>query len=104
MGIHAIAPAQQRNYVVMEVKSNLVAEERKAMLRKFSSSSFKRVAHVVMGEPTQDHVKLVHERMLKDKQDAENNAFKVRKLERERQRIMKEKTKAAMAAKKAAEE
>jgi len=102
--IHAIAPAQQRNYVVMEVKSNLVAEERKAMLRKFSSSSFKRVAHVVMGEPAQDHVKLVHERMLKDKQDAENTAFKVRKLERERQRIMKEKAKAAVAARKAAEE
>merc|ERR1711865_46870 len=49
--ISIVAPIMPRNYVVMEVKSNLIASERKVTLKKFSNSCYKKVATVVMGEP-----------------------------------------------------
>merc|ERR1711920_133258 len=48
--IKSIAPLQGRNYVVMEVKGNLIKESREGMLKKFSGECFKRVAHVQLGE------------------------------------------------------
>merc|ERR1712048_1358105 len=42
--IKTVAPMVPRNYVVMEVKSNLVEAERIANLRKFSARNFKRTA------------------------------------------------------------
>merc|ERR1712151_554193 len=36
--LNAVAPIQQRNYVVMEVRANLVKDERKELLAKWASS------------------------------------------------------------------
>ena len=41
--LSTVAPIQNRNYVVMEVKGNLVKEERQAAIDRFSCSSFKKV-------------------------------------------------------------
>eukprot|EP00913_Durusdinium_trenchii_P018648 g17523.t1 len=52
--IKSIAPVVPRNYVVMEVKSNLVKEERLETLKHFNTPNFKKVALVIMGEPDLD--------------------------------------------------
>jgi len=44
-----LAPALRRNFVVMELKSNLTAEDRRAALAQFSTKRFRRVAVVAMG-------------------------------------------------------
>merc|ERR1712217_878934 len=46
--LHAVAPIQQRSYVVMEVKSNLLSEGRKELVSRWSTSStHKTVAAVI---------------------------------------------------------
>eukprot|EP00441_Pelagodinium_beii_P039866 CAMPEP_0197648312 /NCGR_PEP_ID=MMETSP1338-20131121/27677_1 /TAXON_ID=43686 ORGANISM="Pelagodinium beii, Strain RCC1491" /NCGR_SAMPLE_ID=MMETSP1338 /ASSEMBLY_ACC=CAM_ASM_000754 /LENGTH=920 /DNA_ID=CAMNT_0043222289 /DNA_START=44 /DNA_END=2806 /DNA_ORIENTATION=- len=47
--LNAVAPIQKRNYVVMEIKSNLTKEERVEMASKWPG--FKVVAKVLVGEP-----------------------------------------------------
>merc|ERR1711948_253786 len=49
--IQVVTPIQKRNYVAMQVKKNLIAEERQKVLEQFDPAEFKRVAVVVMGEP-----------------------------------------------------
>jgi len=63
----AIASAVPRNYIVMEVKQNLVAASRKDNLKRFCPSKFKRVAHVVMGTPKADYKKRVLSKVLAEK-------------------------------------
>merc|ERR1719506_2767767 len=46
--VNCVAPLAPRNYVIMEVKSNLIAAERQAIMKKFNYPCFKRVARVVM--------------------------------------------------------
>merc|ERR1711972_537510 len=49
--IQVVTPIQKRNYVAMQVKKNLIADERQKVLEQFDPAEFKRVAVVVMGEP-----------------------------------------------------
>merc|ERR1719215_1256602 len=63
--ISSIAPLIPRNYVVMEVKSNLIVEERKNILTRFSAPHFKKISQVVMGEPDDDFTEAVQKKMLK---------------------------------------
>lgn len=106
--LHSIAPLQQRNYVVMEVKSNLLQRERKDMVAKWATSGFKRTAAVMMGEPPQPLKKRCQELTLKAKQEVADAEFKVRKAEEKRKKIIaqkqkrleKEKRRASKAAKK----
>lgn len=65
--LSVVAPVLKKDFVRMELKSNLVAAERKAALAKFPSSRFKKVAVVAMGEPPADFKAKVHEWMLADK-------------------------------------
>merc|ERR1712187_427544 len=57
--INSVAPVVPRHYVVMEVKSNLVAAERKEVLARFSAPHFKRVAHVLRCEPQEEYKQLM---------------------------------------------
>merc|ERR1712085_218298 len=66
--LRAVAPVVPRNYVVMEVESNLIAEERKEVVRRFSAKMFKTTAHVVMGEPNEEFKKMQLDKLLKKKQ------------------------------------
>merc|ERR1711920_37310 len=49
--LQAIAPMQQRNFVVMEVKTNLISVERKELVSKWAGSHFVKTAICMMGEP-----------------------------------------------------
>eukprot|EP00403_Amphidinium_massartii_P027057 CAMPEP_0178388830 /NCGR_PEP_ID=MMETSP0689_2-20121128/9797_1 /TAXON_ID=160604 /ORGANISM="Amphidinium massartii, Strain CS-259" /LENGTH=843 /DNA_ID=CAMNT_0020009249 /DNA_START=13 /DNA_END=2544 /DNA_ORIENTATION=- len=91
--INTVAPIMPRNYLIMEVKSNLIKEEREASLKKFSSTHFKKTCMVVMGEPDEAWKESVHAKMLKEKTDAAEVEFKRKKLEKERKREMDKKKK-----------
>jgi len=64
----SVAPTLKRNYVVMEVRNNLLASERKSTLDMFDDN-FTKVALVVMGEPPEDFQASVHQRLLQEKRD-----------------------------------
>merc|ERR1712187_1105274 len=57
------------HYVVMEVKSNLIASERQENIKRFQMPYFKKVANVVMGEASAEFKDMLLERKLKEKQD-----------------------------------
>merc|ERR1712217_80126 len=91
--IKACAGMQSRNYVVMEVKGNLVAEQREAVLKKFPSHAFRRVAHVQLGEPDEDFKKKTQQVTLERKQAASDIEFKKKLAEEKRKRQAEKKRK-----------
>eukprot|EP00441_Pelagodinium_beii_P026329 CAMPEP_0197663666 /NCGR_PEP_ID=MMETSP1338-20131121/58167_1 /TAXON_ID=43686 ORGANISM="Pelagodinium beii, Strain RCC1491" /NCGR_SAMPLE_ID=MMETSP1338 /ASSEMBLY_ACC=CAM_ASM_000754 /LENGTH=882 /DNA_ID=CAMNT_0043242147 /DNA_START=79 /DNA_END=2727 /DNA_ORIENTATION=+ len=101
--INAVAATQPRNYVVMEVKANLIKEERTQLLKRFQNSCFKTVAEVVMGEPTPDFKAKTHTALLADKQEKEDKEWEQRKIAKKAEREMRIKQKKLEAAKKKAE-
>merc|ERR1712217_111438 len=94
-----IAPLVPRHYVVMEVKQNLVAADRKAMLKRFNLPHFNKVAKVMMGEPKSDYKERVHARVLKDKQQKADAEWRKQKAEKERKKEAAKKEKEAKAKK-----
>merc|ERR1712125_100090 len=64
-----IAGLIPRNYVVMEVKQNLIESDRKDSLSKFIGPNFRKVAHVVVGSPSDEFKAEVKKRLLNNKQD-----------------------------------
>lgn len=65
--IHSFAPMLKRDYVVMEVKNNLLTEGRASALASFSGDEFKKVALVVMGEPPKSFKEKAHAQTLEEK-------------------------------------
>merc|ERR1712217_636889 len=110
--IMSIAPLVPRHYIVMEVKENLVADDRKANLQRFNMPHFKKIAKVMMGEPAAEYKEKVYAQMLVDKQNKSDREFKQAKIEKQRkkqiakrQKELKKKQEAAAAeAKKKREE
>merc|ERR1712187_346746 len=88
--IRSIAPVQNRSYIYIEIKNNLIKEERKALLNKFPSAMFKKVALVSVGEPSLEFRKKVQEINLQEKQEASDRDFRV-KLEEEKKKRAREK-------------
>lgn len=82
--IASAAPIVPRNYLIMEVKSNLVAAERKELLKKFNYPYYKKVARVVMGEPSKEFKAAVQNKLLKDKQAKSDNIWRREKSEKVR--------------------
>merc|ERR1719410_1408453 len=93
--LHTVAQAHHRNFVYMEVKSNLIKDDRRAALKKFSAPHFKKVAQVMMGEPMRDFKEKVHSLLLKEKQDRADMEFKQRKVEESRKRLFEKEQKDA---------
>eukprot|EP00933_Yihiella_yeosuensis_P070562 TRINITY_DN78679_c0_g1_i1.p1 TRINITY_DN78679_c0_g1~~TRINITY_DN78679_c0_g1_i1.p1 ORF type:complete len:831 (+),score=302.87 TRINITY_DN78679_c0_g1_i1:92-2584(+) len=91
--VKAVAGILPRNYVVMEVKSNLIKEERGELLKGFSPASFKKVAHVVMGEPKADWKKKVHKKILEAKQDRATRDWNTKKTLKEQKKAQAAKAK-----------
>eukprot|EP00931_Biecheleriopsis_adriatica_P072150 TRINITY_DN461_c0_g1_i1.p1 TRINITY_DN461_c0_g1~~TRINITY_DN461_c0_g1_i1.p1 ORF type:complete len:622 (-),score=217.12 TRINITY_DN461_c0_g1_i1:112-1824(-) len=77
------APIQKRNFVVMEVRGNLLQEERVEALARWSS--FKRVATIIVGEPPLAFKKESQEMMLKVKQETSDAEHKT-KIAQEKQK------------------
>merc|ERR1719362_2818843 len=98
--LDAIAPAQRRNYIVPELKANLVSGERSEALNKFSALEFKRTAKVIMGEPDEDFKQKIQALMLAEKQTAAEAKKKAAAQEQERKRLLLEKKKKAEEARK----
>merc|ERR1712151_411381 len=91
--IKAVAPVIPRNYVVMEVKSNLVEAERKEALAKFSAPHFKKVAHVVMGEPNDEFKTVQLDKLLREKQEKSDAAWQEKKAEEKKKKEHEKKAK-----------
>jgi hypothetical protein len=78
--VNAAAPIVPRNYVIMEVKANLLADERKEILKRFKyPGCYKKVANVVIGEPSKEYKKMVQDKLLKEKQATADVAWKAKK-------------------------
>jgi len=101
--IHAAAPLQTRNYVVMEVKGNLMKGDRKEATARFPSSLFKKTAQVIVGDPSLDFKRKTNEMVLKAKQDQSDAEFKAKKAEEMRKKLMEKRAKELEKAKKKAE-
>jgi len=99
----AAAPAMGRNFVVMAVKGNLVAEDRKAALQRFAGSRFTRVAKVIMGESNDEYKAWIQEQMLAGKRQKAEVEARKKKAELARKKLEEERKKKAEAAKKARE-
>merc|ERR1712136_317644 len=84
--LQAVAPLQQRHYVVMEVKSNWLKEERAALLARFEA--FKKVAVVIVGEPTLEFKKHTQRLNLKQKQEASNAEFRAKQAEEKKKSLL----------------
>merc|ERR1712203_748406 len=97
--IQSIASVVPRNYVLMEVKENLLPEGRKANLMKFPSATFKRVARVAMGEPDSAFKKMVKDKLLKVKQEKAVKEWEAKKAKVARQKADKERKEKAEKAK-----
>mmetsp|Transcript_47979 Transcript_47979/g.133820 ORF Transcript_47979/g.133820 Transcript_47979/m.133820 type:complete len:898 (-) Transcript_47979:97-2790(-) len=98
--IGAVLPTLQRNFVVADVKANLLAEDRRQALARFPDAEFRKVAHVAMGEPADDFKSRVQEALLKAKEDKK---AKKRKLDAERKKAEDLRKKKSLEAKKARE-
>merc|ERR1712187_321531 len=81
-----LLPHIPRNYVIMEVKSNLLKDERAALLARFSADHFKTVATVVMGKPSDEYKEKKLEKRLQEKQEKANAEWKAKKAEEERKK------------------
>jgi len=91
--IESVAPLVPRNYVVMEVKENLLEASRKEVLQRFSAPCYKKVAQVFMGEPSNEWKERTREALLKVKQNKANAEFEVKKKEKERKKQMMQRQK-----------
>merc|ERR1719210_642061 len=104
--LNSIAPVVPRNYVVMEVKQNLVAADRKENLMRFSAPHYKKIARVAMGEPSDAYKKVQLDVLLKEKQEKAEAVWKAKKAEAERKKqieVVRKKQQEAMKKKAEAE-
>lgn len=99
--LHIVAPLQQRNFIVMEVRGNLLADLRKEALERFSS--FKKVAQVLVGEPTAEFKSHIQELILAQKQKDSDAQFKLKQLEKAQKKTAAKRLKEIEKAKKKAE-
>jgi len=95
-----VAAMQPRNFVIMEVKGNLIKEDRLAALAKFKNSAFRTVAEIVVGDAPSSFKRTVQTKTLKVKQDASDKEHKVKHLQEVRDWKVKKNTKEAEKAKK----
>merc|ERR1712176_120627 len=110
--LQVVAPIQERNYVVVELKSNLIKDGRRDLFAKWAQSGFKRSAVVMVGEPPLAFKKRGQDLTLQQKQIASDAEFKAKQAEEKHKRdvdkmtrkLERERKKAEKAAKKAHEE
>merc|ERR1719215_1093032 len=102
--LSSIVAAQPRHYIVMEVKSNLITEERQELLRRFCAPPYKKVAMIVMGAPSSDFKDRIHDLMLKEKQESLELEWRRKKEEEERRKTIELQQKQLAEAKRKAEE
>merc|ERR1712050_727367 len=85
--LYAIASMQSRHFVVMEVRDNLVKEDRKETMGKFRLPNFKKVAQVMVGEPKEDFKPVLLKCLLKAKQEKANLEFKAKQIDKQKKKM-----------------
>merc|ERR1719148_585697 len=88
-----IATNQQRHYVVMEVKGNLLKAERNELREQFVAQGFKTVSLILMGEPPVDFKRKSQEMILASKQETTDAEFHKKLEEQKRQRQLEKRQK-----------
>merc|ERR1712161_15560 len=68
----AFAPMQGRNYIVMEVRNNLIEQDRINLLNRFPSDMFRKIAQVQIGDASSDFKQKTQGLMLARKQEIED--------------------------------
>jgi len=86
--LNTVATVQQRNFVVMEIKDNLLKQERMENLKGFAIPHFKRVARVMVGEPEKGYKELLLKAKLQEKQEKSDADFESKKQERARKKLI----------------
>ena len=99
----SVSPALPRNYVIGELKANLIAADREATLCRFNPQDFARKAVVVMGDPTPEYKARVQALLLAEKRTKAEQEQKRKAQAEERKRMLDLKRKKAEEAKKAKE-
>jgi len=104
--LDAVAPLQKRDIIVVELRKNLLAKERKQALLRFPAGDFKKTATVLLGEPSEEHTGYVQGLLLKAKQAkaAEEKEREAREAARKSKFEDSRKPKEAAAEKKAGDE
>lgn len=74
--VKSVAPLVPRNYIVMEVSENLVRSERIENAARFSQAHYKKVARVMIGEPSIEYKKHHHDKLLQVKAVKLKDAWK----------------------------
>merc|ERR1712196_167339 len=74
----SLTPVLKRDFVVMEVASNLQPSLRTKAIAQFSAPQYKKVAMCVMGEPPADFKKIIQKKMLEEKQKKLDTDFRVK--------------------------
>eukprot|EP00746_Dinoflagellata_sp_MGD_P165898 gnl/MRDRNA2_/MRDRNA2_95445_c0_seq1.p1 gnl/MRDRNA2_/MRDRNA2_95445_c0~~gnl/MRDRNA2_/MRDRNA2_95445_c0_seq1.p1 ORF type:complete len:893 (+),score=243.52 gnl/MRDRNA2_/MRDRNA2_95445_c0_seq1:103-2679(+) len=82
----SLAPVLQKNFVVMELASNLTKAGRAQQLAKFTAPQFKKVGAVVMGEPPAELVAWNQAKVLAEKQKAADTKWKAEKEEKRKKK------------------
>merc|ERR1712187_629719 len=85
--------SKKRNYVLLDVKANLLADERRELFAKWKASGFKRTAAVMMGEPPKAFINRRQELILKQKQAAADVEFRKKQDEEKRKRQLEKQKK-----------
>lgn len=98
--LQSVCGLQNRSYVVMEVKGNLLKEDRALALKKFDSNQFNIVAQVLVAEPDKDFKEKVHALILKQKQEASDKEFQAKKAEEAKKKLIEKRQKELEKAKK----
>eukprot|EP00927_Polykrikos_kofoidii_P030738 TRINITY_DN26467_c0_g1_i1.p1 TRINITY_DN26467_c0_g1~~TRINITY_DN26467_c0_g1_i1.p1 ORF type:complete len:1248 (+),score=283.84 TRINITY_DN26467_c0_g1_i1:65-3745(+) len=99
--LRSVAPALERDFIVVEPRMNLLAEERRKLLAGFTGPNFKKVAVVVMGEPDDEYKAFVQNLVLKEKQHEAEQAHAKREATKQRKRLLEERRQKVQHAKKA---
>eukprot|EP00746_Dinoflagellata_sp_MGD_P120253 gnl/MRDRNA2_/MRDRNA2_55861_c0_seq1.p1 gnl/MRDRNA2_/MRDRNA2_55861_c0~~gnl/MRDRNA2_/MRDRNA2_55861_c0_seq1.p1 ORF type:complete len:1088 (+),score=364.60 gnl/MRDRNA2_/MRDRNA2_55861_c0_seq1:77-3265(+) len=95
----SLTPVLKRDFVVMEVASNLQPTMRAKAIAQFSAPQYKKVALCVMGEPPADYKKVIQKKMLEEKQKKIDTDFRVKKAKEKREKLLELQKKKAEAAK-----
>jgi len=82
----SLAPALPRNFLVAEVKGNLMPEMRKAIISRFTG--FTKTACVAMGEPTMEYKEATQARMLQEKRHQAEIELRKKKHEAELKKMI----------------
>merc|ERR1712187_402974 len=91
--MQVIAASCPRDFVVMELKANLIKEEREKLLAKFPSFMFKKVACVAIGTPEASFTAYNEKLMLADKQAVSDKEFKLKKAKEKIEKLAEKKRK-----------